>query len=63
MVLVIEKVLGHKAELTRLPSQSGDVERTFADITKAREILGYNPDTSFAEGVDRFVNWYRSINR
>jgi UDP-glucuronate 4-epimerase len=39
--------------------QKGDVRQTFADIGKARELLGFEPKVSIAEGVPRFVAWYR----
>lgn len=44
------------------PMQPGDVQHTFADITKSREILGYQPTTALAEGVQRFVHWYRDVH-
>ena len=59
MVSCLEEVIGKKARLRRLPPQKGDVARTFADISKARKILGYAPVAQFREGVVRFVNWYR----
>lgn len=57
MVETIEEVLGKKAKLNRLPMQPGDVNRTCADITHSKEILGYNPQTTFKEGIDKFVDW------
>ena len=38
--------------------QPGDVEKTYADISKAKEILGYNPKTNFEDGIKKFVDWY-----
>ena len=55
----IEKALGKKAVIERLPLQPGDVERTYADVTKARRDLGYNPNTSISAGLKRFVEWFR----
>ncbi len=55
----IEKSLGKKAEIKRCPVQPGDVERTFADITKAGEKLGYNPQTDITVGLKKFVAWLR----
>ena len=40
--------------------QPGDVERTFADISKAKELIGYNPKTSFKKGIENFVKWYKT---
>lgn len=59
MVRTIEEKLGKKAVIRQLPDQPGDVPITYADITKARTVLGYNPATPFAEGVQRTVEWYR----
>jgi UDP-glucuronate 4-epimerase len=55
----IEDSLGKKAELDLQPMQMGDVPATWADISKARERLGYNPQTSVKEGVENFITWYR----
>jgi UDP-glucuronate 4-epimerase len=55
----IEKALGKKAVIERLPLQPGDVERTYADVTKARRDLGYNPNTEISAGLKRFVEWFR----
>ncbi|MCZ9887855.1 hypothetical protein [Brachyspira hyodysenteriae] len=38
--------------------QKGDVDKTVADITKARNLLNYNPSTSFENGIKKFVDWY-----
>lgn len=59
MIQTIEKVLGKKAKMNFLPMQLGDVNKTYADITKAKELLGYNPQTSFEEGIRSFVKWYK----
>ena len=57
MITTIEKVLGKKAKIERLPMQPGDVDRTVSDITKARRLLNYNPQTSFEEGIRKFMEW------
>ena len=49
--------LGKKAVLNKLPMQPGDVNRTCADITHTNEVIGYNPKTSFKEGIKKFVEW------
>jgi nucleoside-diphosphate-sugar epimerase len=55
-------VIAEKANVTpvikHLPEQPGDVTITFADITKAQKMLGYQPKTPFREGVQKFVEWY-----
>ncbi len=60
LIQAIENGLGKKAQITRLPPQLGDVPITFADITKAGRVLGYAPTTPFAQGIQRFVSWYRA---
>ncbi len=55
----IEKALGKKAQKEYLPKQPGDVERTYADVSKAGKELGYKPGTHITEGLARFVQWLR----
>jgi UDP-glucuronate 4-epimerase len=55
---LIQEALGKKAVIKREPPQPGDVQRTFADIEKARRILGYQPRVPIEEGIRRFVAWY-----
>ena len=59
MVETIENTLGKKAILDIQPMQSGDVEKTYADISKAKSMIGYDPQTNFAEGIRKFVEWYK----
>jgi nucleoside-diphosphate-sugar epimerase len=59
MVAAIEKACGIKANIKQLPMQPGDVDITFANIEKAKTLLGYNPQYSFEEGVKNFVAWYK----
>ncbi len=58
LIQTIEERVGKKAHIEYLPPQPGDVERTYADIRKASERLGYRPQTKIREGIDRFVHWY-----
>ena len=58
LIREIEKGLGKKAVIERLPEQQGDMPLTSADITKARALLGYNPQTKIAEGIPKFIAWY-----
>lgn len=60
MIQTIEDSLGMKAKKEILPLQPGDVERTYADISKAKAILGYNPQTKFKAGVDKFIEWLKN---
>ena len=60
LIVEIEKALGKKAIIERLPEQQGDMPLTAADITKARQLLGYNPQTQIRDGIPKFVEWYLS---
>lgn len=55
----IEKALGKKSKMNMLPLQPGDVPITYADIKKAKKMLGYNPKFSIEEGIKNFVEWYK----
>jgi len=57
LVALIERHTGKHAILDRKPSQPGDVEITFADISHAREKLGYDPKFTMDQGIQRFVQW------
>ncbi len=59
LISALESALGRKALVERLPEQAGDVPVTFADISKARLLLGYQPRTKVSEGIPRFVEWFR----
>ncbi len=59
LIILIEKALGKKATVEFRPKQAGDVPITFADVGKARRLLGYEPRTPIEEGIRRFVEWYR----
>ncbi|PIS38563.1 MAG: epimerase, partial [Nitrospirae bacterium CG08_land_8_20_14_0_20_52_24] len=58
LIALIEKNLGRDAVIRNMPDQPGDVPVTFADITRARELLGYDPKVKIEEGISRFVEWY-----
>jgi UDP-glucuronate 4-epimerase len=62
LISLLEKELGTEAQIDRQPLQPGDVPQTFADITKARRLLNYNPQTQIEEGIRKFVAWFRSGN-
>jgi UDP-glucuronate 4-epimerase len=59
MIGLLETALGKKAIIERQPLQPGDVPITFADITKARSQLGYNPRMKFAHGIKLFADWFQ----
>jgi UDP-glucuronate 4-epimerase len=58
LIALLEENLGKKAVIDRQPIQPGDVPQTFADITKAGELLNYNPQTKIDEGIKKFVAWF-----
>jgi UDP-glucuronate 4-epimerase len=55
----IEKALGRKATIDFRPPGPGEMPRTYADITKAKRMLNYQPATSIKNGIPKFVQWYR----
>ncbi|MEM9988953.1 MAG: NAD-dependent epimerase/dehydratase family protein, partial [Pseudomonadota bacterium] len=57
-ITLLEKYTGKTAAKNFEPMQPGDVQRTWADISRAREELGYNPQTPLAEGLEKFVHWF-----
>lgn len=59
LVRVLGEAMRKKPQLERLPMQPGDVVCTFADIDKARQVLGYDPKVALEEGIPRFVAWFR----
>jgi UDP-glucuronate 4-epimerase len=59
MIGLIEENLGRKAKMERLPLQPGDMSITYADISKARRMLGYDPRTTIDDGIRSFVDWFR----
>ena len=59
LVSLLEQAMGKKAVVEELPEQPGDVPITYADISKARRLLGYDPQIGIEEGVERFVRWFR----
>ncbi|NGX58204.1 MAG: UDP-N-acetylglucosamine 4-epimerase [Chlamydiae bacterium] len=56
----IENTLGKKAEKKMLPMQLGDVVETYADIEHSRAELGFEPKVSIEEGIQKFIDWYKS---
>ena len=58
-IRLIEENVGRKAKIKQLPMQKGDVPVTYADISKAKRLLGYEPKVKIEEGMKRFVEWYK----
>jgi UDP-glucuronate 4-epimerase len=61
LIHLIEDALGKRARTKRLPMQPGDVPITFAEISKAERLLGYQPKTRIEEDIPSFVQWYRKF--
>lgn len=59
LIALLEKELDQHALVERQPQQPGDVPQTFADVSKARRLLGYDPQTKIEDGIHRFVQWFR----
>jgi UDP-glucuronate 4-epimerase len=60
LVAALERATGREAVIDRRPTPPGDVERTFADVSRARRLLGYAPRVGLEEGLRKFVEWYRN---
>ena len=58
LISSIENVIGKKATIEQLPEQPGDVPKTFADISKAKKLLAYEPKTKLNEGLEKFYEWF-----
>ena len=58
-IACLEQALGQKAQKRMLPMQAGDVPATYADVSALREWVGFAPSVNIADGVERFVSWYR----
>lgn len=59
LITLIGQAIGKTPKIRQLPEQPGDVRQTYADITQARNELGYQPSTPIREGLRRFVEWLR----
>ncbi len=58
-IATLEEITDKTMKIEQHQLQPGDVEQTFADITKAQKLLGFNPSTRFKEGLAKFVSWYQ----
>jgi nucleoside-diphosphate-sugar epimerase len=57
LIYGIASSLDVEPTIKQLPTQPGDVKQTYADISKARRLLGYSPDTSIEDGLQKFAKW------
>jgi UDP-glucuronate 4-epimerase len=60
LISLLETALGKRAEIDHQPMQPGDVPQTYADISKARRLLNYDPQTPIEDGIRKFVDWFQS---
>lgn len=63
LIQLIEENLGKSALIKKMPDQPGDVPITYADISKAKRLLGYEPEVRIEQGIENFVNWYKDVAR
>jgi UDP-glucuronate 4-epimerase len=63
VVRLLEKTIGKKAKRELVPMQPGDVPATYADVDDLMREIGFRPATPIAEGISRFIDWYRSYHR
>ena len=63
MIRIIEENIGKKADMDFQGMQPGDVEKTFADIDHSKEMLSYQPTTSIATGIPKFINWFKEYHK
>ncbi len=62
MIATIAQIMGKTPIIEPQPEQPGDVKVTYADVSRAKEELGYHPRTDFVEGVRRYVDWYHDVH-
>ncbi|WP_375443886.1 GDP-mannose 4,6-dehydratase [uncultured Fibrella sp.] len=60
LVSTLYRLMDKAPQIEYLPMQPGDVDRTYADVSRAAELLGYKPKVSLEEGLSRFVDWYKA---
>ena len=63
VVRLLEEAIGKKAKRELLPMQPGDVPATYADVDDLMREVDFRPNTPIAEGIGRFIEWYRSYHR
>ncbi len=63
LIEIIQECVGREAVIDRLPDQPGDVPITYADVSKAGRLLGYEPRVPIGQGIAQFVEWFRSTSQ
>jgi len=62
MIETLENCVGIKAKTESAPLPQGDVVRTYADVSKAKKMLNWEPMTSYEEGVKKLIEWYKKMH-
>lgn len=62
MINTIGEVLNIEPKIKELPMQPGDVDLTYASIDKAKKLIKYEPKTTFRDGIEKFIKWYKDNN-
>ena len=60
LISLIEEELGKKAVVRKMPAKLGDMSITYANISKARKMLDYDPKVSLEAGIKAFIKWYKT---
>jgi nucleoside-diphosphate-sugar epimerase len=60
LIKIIENLVGRKAAITQLPSHPADMFANWADVSKARQILGWVPEVDLFNGISRLIDWYNA---
>ncbi len=60
MISTIEELAAKKFLIEKIPVQPGDVQITFADIEKAKQLFNYRPETAFRDGIRKFLTWFNT---
>lgn len=58
-IKIVEALTGHNARIKKLPKQTGDVEKTWASIVKAKKLLGWTPQTKLEDGLKSYIKWLK----
>ncbi len=61
LISLIEQAMGKKARRETHPLQPGDVPITYADLSRSRKVLGYNPETPIEAGIPKFIQWFEKM--
>lgn len=59
LITKLEKIIGREAIINQMPDQPGDVPHTYADVSKAHDLLGYAPQTPLTDGLEKYVQWFK----